>query len=68
MDEKLQSEIESADPVGEHDDAKLHDLVRRMTAEARDAARAVPPAHSPSWKRRRILIPFGIVGVPLPPS
>lgn len=63
MNETLRSDIASADPVGGDEDAKLHELVRRMATNAREASIAEPPARTRWWKRRRIMIPFGIAGV-----
>lgn len=63
MDESLQSYLASADPVAGDEDAKLRGLVRRMAADARQAAAAESPASAAWWKRRRIAIPLGIVSV-----
>lgn len=38
MNERLQSDLASADPVRGGDDAELHDLVRRVAADAQATA------------------------------
>lgn len=63
MNEQLRSELTAADPFPKGEDSELHDLVRRMAAEARDTSRTKLAARAPWWKRRRIVIPVGIVGV-----
>lgn len=60
MNEQLHSELASADPVPGSDDAELRALVRRMSAEAREASIAASAARAPWWKRRRVMIPLAV--------
>lgn len=61
MSETLQSDLESADPVGGSNDATMRVLVRRLSAEAH-ASVSTSRGSTPWWKRRRTMIPLGIVG------
>ena len=63
MNEQLQSELTAADPFPRDEDSKLQDVVRRMVAGARGASGTKMAARAPWWKRRRIVIPLGVVGV-----
>ena len=63
MNETLRSALSAADPVAGEEDAKLHELVQRMTASVRRTATAPSPAPTPWWKRRRVLIPMAIPAV-----
>lgn len=60
MNERLQSDLVSADPVPDGEDAELHDLVTRMAADARTAAAAGVTPRVPWWRRRRTIIPVGL--------
>ncbi|WP_341974425.1 hypothetical protein LTA6_002867 [Microbacterium sp. LTA6] len=62
MNELLRSDLASADPVAAGEDARLHDLVRRMTVDTREASIAGTLTRAPWWKRRRTMIPLGIAG------
>lgn len=63
MNEQLQSELAAADPFPSHEESELQDVVRRMAAGARDVSGMKSAARARWWKRRRIVIPLGIVGV-----
>ncbi|ANG86353.1 hypothetical protein [Microbacterium aurantiacum] len=61
--ESLQSDISAADPVPQVQDVQLRELVRAMAMQAR-ATSLVGAAHrTPWWKRGRIVIPLGAIGV-----
>ncbi|WEK61819.1 MAG: hypothetical protein P0Y60_03445 [Candidatus Microbacterium colombiense] len=60
MNERLQSDLVSADPVPDGEDAELRDLVRRMSTDARAAAAAGSTTRVPWWRRRRTIIPLGL--------
>lgn len=62
MNEQLKSDLTSADPAAGGDDAELNGLLHRLSADARSAATSKPVGRIPWWKRRRVLIPVGIVG------
>jgi len=63
MTEWLRSDLELADPLAGSEQAVLDASVRRMTAEAREAATADAPGRKPWWRRRRTMIPLGIASV-----
>lgn len=63
MNESMQSELASADPATGGEDAKLHALVRQLSASAREASLTTSPTPTPWWKRRRAMIPLGMAGV-----
>lgn len=62
MNDQLKSDLESADPIAHTDDTRVHDLVARMATLAREATITSTPARTPWWKRRRTILPLGIVG------
>lgn len=63
MNESLQFDIASADPVAGDQDAELHELVRVMAIQARATSLTESPAHTHWWKRRRTMIPLGVLGI-----
>ncbi|MEV5070152.1 hypothetical protein MRBLMI12_001750 [Microbacterium sp. LMI12-1-1.1] len=63
MNEQLESELAAANPFPREEDPGLQDVVRRMADGARDTSLSTPAAGAPWWKRRRIMIPLGLVGV-----
>ena len=63
MDERLKSELASADPIVDSEDASLRHLVRRMASDAEVAANAKDRGRVPWWKRRRAVVPLGVVAL-----
>ena len=63
MNEKLTSDIASADPARGPEEARTHDLVRSMAVAARQRSMADAPRRPRWWKQRRTMIPLGIAGV-----
>lgn len=61
--ESLRAEIASANPVADVQDVELDELVRVMAMQARATSRTESPRRKPWWKRRRIVIPLGVLGV-----
>lgn len=63
MNESLRSDIASADPVAGDQDDELHELVRVMARQARATSQTESLVRTRWWKRRRTVIPLGILGV-----
>lgn len=61
MNENLLSALASADPIADVDDAELHGPLLRLSAAAQEATLAQRAAHAPWWRRRRAMIPIGVV-------
>ncbi|MGM7670286.1 hypothetical protein [Microbacterium sp. A93] len=62
MNEQLQSDLVSADPISDIEDATLSVLVQQMARAARKSG-TTDSVISPWWKRRRAFIPLTIAGV-----
>jgi hypothetical protein len=60
MNERVQSDLASADPVRGGDDAELHDLVRRVAADAQATATTGIASRAPWWRRRRAIVPISL--------
>lgn len=63
MRNSVQAEITAADPARGVDAAGSGELVREMARDARCAVAAGASARIPWWRRRRTLIPLGVLGV-----
>ncbi|MFB7252539.1 hypothetical protein [Microbacterium sp. NPDC056234] len=63
MNEQLKSDLASADPIVDRDDAEVGHLVRRIASAAEAATNAKGSARVPWWKRRRSVIPLGVVAL-----
>ena len=63
MNEKLKSDLASADPVAGGEDATLHGLVQRMARDAQAAAATGTAGRSSWWKRPRAMVPMGLVAL-----
>lgn len=61
MNEQLKSDLASADPIITGEDAKLRGLVRNLASDARKAATSGVNRRVPWWKRRRAMLPIGLV-------
>lgn len=61
--ERLQADLERADPAIGEGDAEIHALVSSMSIAARETALGSPPVRAPWWRRRRAMIPLGIGGL-----
>lgn len=62
MHEQLRPDLALADPLTGDDDARSRDLVQRLATDAKALA-MTGTTRTPWWKRRRTMIPLGIVGV-----
>lgn len=63
MSERLQADLERADPAIGQEYAEIHALVRSMSIAARETALGSSPVRALWWKRRRAIIPLGIGGL-----
>lgn len=63
MTQHMQSLLRSADPIRIDVDNELGEIVRRMSADAREESLTEPSPRTPWWKRRGTAVPFSVAGL-----